>query len=889
MSTIAWTITSTKHKTKSTTPASRKRQQLSGIQGRSNTRLTRSQQTLTQAQWVTCLPPSYNEDDMRPLEFNLAQKVPSKKDPRSLKQRDSTLTQMDFFNLPSPGDQEINDTMLRPITEANRCSPIPQLDGTYNSPKKHRPRKSISTAAPSKRRNTTANPESREYQPRTRKRKADATEHEHPVSRRRTSTRLASKNEALTDPVENFNYFEEALTEHSQNPQKVHEEGNLNSIMEIGDSDDDGVEEATPTTVSERRSIVWPQTPKKTRSIVPSSQSPESLPPSTRRTDRNAHATPALSRRTPLKERPVNIPPVDLSKSSFKKPRQTLKRVSPKSKVVVLKLPKRKSSRQISRVEDSQADIWSIPESSSPEELRDKAKPTNFSAPRAAHGSLSDAEIPASSQRREAQSSPPEAGTQDTIPSLGGSVTEQNARDTETESTRNRGVTRVVFQEHPDTTAVRDFAFNPINRKIDEESNDGWVQVPSSPRYLEPRPATSNSTEQIIQDDVDDHDFGSLIANDTQFNIQVQHRISSPPPPARPQSPEQLEVPVPAAFRTPRRPFTSLRDTASRAAVLDDEAAPQSPLPLPRLVEQSTGKVLPKPTRPPSDDDSDEVALPKPARIHRSSTQASTTKVPLNDVSQQLSLSPLPSTKSVTQKSIRPASMPHPSQISTQEATQGFLHMSSFPQPNGEDDIDNKPENITVKDSSSCRVQMSQLPQYTTENQAPLNVGLSPNEVLDTEDEEDLDLDPPSLPQQPARLSFDHFNPKFPSPNRAKIRVEVPAVVKGKAPEQGQQENATHEPEISPSHLQGRQPPQPVESPIQSSSSQSISPVSSPNLPPLQRQYSPIPGFNNETQSNFTQSGHVTAAYIHRQRQAGILPKWFVPTPYQVPGYTRRK
>ena len=52
--------------------------------------------------------------------------------------------------------------------------------------------------------------------------------------------------------------------------------------------------------------------------------------------------------------------------------------------------------------------------------------------------------------------------------------------------------------------------------------------------------------------------------------------------------------------------------------------------------------------------------------------------------------------------------------------------------------------------------------------------------------------------------------------------------------------------------------------------------------------YTQLEGYNNDTQSNFTQGGHASAAYVHRAREAGILPKWYTPKPFKVPGYTRR-
>jgi hypothetical protein len=227
----------------------------------------------------------------------------------------------------------------------------------------------------------------------------------------------------------------------------------------------------------------------------------------------------------------------------------------------------------------------------------------------------------------------------------------------------------------------------------------------------------------------------------------------------------------------------------------------------------------------------------------------------------------------VTQKSIHPASLPHPSQMSTQEATQGLLDMSSDPQQGVGEESDEKTEKITIKDSSSCHISLSQVPRYEHESQSQLDIDLGLDEVLDTEEEGDLDLDPPSLsPQAPRRLTD------------ANEHASADALDRDEGPTSKEQDSQKGD--ASRSHSQACGAGIPV-SPIRSS--QLASTVSSPTPPASRRQYSPIPGFDNDTQSNFTQNGHVTAAYIHRQREAGVLPKWYVPQPYKVPGYTRSK
>lgn len=746
--------------------------------------------------------------------------------------------------------------------------------------------------------------ESQEYRPVTRKRRIEAGERDPSSSDRRTSRRLTTKNEVFCDPVQNLAYFEEALgtaTAKKDNSSEM-AEARFPCKLEIKDSvDDDDLDGPGP--ISHLPTLL-PQTPKKNRAIVLSSQSPESLPPSTRRTERIRTELPPPSQRTPLAERSVNIPLGTMSNFSPGKPPRSLRRSAKKKKIITLKLPKRRQPPGPTRIENSQANLWSIPSSSSPRQrgnrtITDQATPQP-QMPVQVQRQSSDAEIPATSQAQLIQSSPPDVETQDTLPDLteviGGLRTEKS-RSGQVEKTQGQQ-SSLGSGAAPDTI-VRDFALFPIEKRTAATRAPGDADhLPASLHISLPR--GSNRSVQDGDMDLEDADFGSPIANNTQFNVAVEHRVSSPPPLELTQQTETIAAPqLPAPSGTPQRQSLGSPDkNIPKPAPGGNTELLQTPLPSPRLVEQSTAKI-PQKIVLDSDDDSDEMALPKPATLHRSSTHISTTKVPLNDTAQQSSSPSLPSTKLGTPRSVHPASLPHPSQMSTQEATQGYLNMSSYPPQHGErSSDDDKAEKITIKDSSSCHVSMSQLPQYARETQSQqVDIDLGLDAVLNgeaeaEEEEGDLDLDPPTLtrPAQPDLVLLDEHELATPRQQRAQGQTSNPKGpaadpdIEGPEPRIPQRHVVEdHDPDISQTHIVDDD----TESPVRSS--QSISIPSSPHPPPLQREYSPIPGFNNETQSNFTQNGHVTAAYVHRQHEAGVLPKWFIPQPYQVPGYTRRK
>ncbi|KAJ9494860.1 hypothetical protein LTR99_006255 [Exophiala xenobiotica] len=866
MSKESWAITSTKRKAKSATPAPRKRSRLNDVENDADKR-TRSQQTLTQAQWVTSVLTSFNEDDMlqtipRPRTASTRRSLPG------LKKRNSTLTQMDFFSFPPPDHDDFEDAMLPTTEEEVQRPTVPQYDGTYESPRRPRRRKATSpgTGRSTRRKITTPNPESQEYRPSTRRRKAGSTEAGSVETLRRSSGRIASSKKVISDPAENLQYLEEAL---ERGPA-----GKPPWPLEIKESVDEG-EEIMPEQTVEGESRLL-QTPKKARSIILSSQSPESLAPSTRRS-RKLPSTPVRSLRTPLAERSVNVPVETPSKKSASRLRRSPKHSPKKSKVVVLKPAKRKQGRKISRIEDSQINIYSIPSSSPQVQQGPKVKKPSGQATAAGERPANEAEIPGTSQVQGLQSSPP-AATQESLPSLQDIVSGGRSAARDAGDERSRDPLPAVPQPGDESPVfVRDFAAQPLETTIIAGDDSDHVAEEKSNKTVSP--AGDILSREDVRAAADEVDFGSPIANDTQFNVDVEHRVSSPTPHAI-ETPGKGEKTVNAITLSSSSPTPGSRrnihtvDTQTERQ--DEDEPPQTPMPVPRLVESPTMRT--HEVDMDLGDDGDEVALPKPGLLHRSSTHVSTTKVPLNDTLQQSSSSPMLSAKITTQKSIHPASIPRPSQMSTQEATQAFANMSSYPQ-RADAEITQR---ITIKESSSYPVPISQLPQYTGRSQSQYHVDLGLHEVFDSEDEEDLDLDPPSLPPRPEKTSFD--DRELATPRRSR-NSGAPDITRATG---GDDDDASNSPNqhMSQSHSQARDIDA-TDSPLQSS--QAVSIPSSPNPPALQRQYSPIPGFNNDTQSNFTQNGHVTAAYIHRQREAGVMPTWYVPQPYQVPGYTRRR
>lgn len=813
------------------------------------------QQTLTQAQWVSSTPASFaDEADLKPLEA-----MPRRAPARRVVKRDSTLTQMPFFDQPLSQREETDFGLLPlPEDEAKSPPPIPQGDAAYFSPRKPRKRKpsiTIATDADTKRAHPTQG--SREYRPSSRKSNESAIkEAPHP---RRTSKRIAQRATILSDRAENIDYFEQALSPAPAND-------NIrprNARLEIQDStatDDEA--EYLPTQSPSSKHKGAPSTPLKRSDIVRSSQTPETLSPSSRKNHGNA-----VDLRSPLRERSINIPTIQPATPMSDHKSMPAPRASHIASIVSSKLSNKRRSKTKARVEDSQANVWSMPETSSPRkeqptQLPLASKPQEQTPALRRFLSVNDSserlEIPATSQVVGMYGSPAAFESNESLPSLG-------------ELTGRAGPLPKLFEQQENAVnkeleakvevLVRDFARPTTPTKEDRHHS----------KPIEQQGAGKPIDERVNEVEDSASDFGSPIANDTQFNFDIEHRTSSPYT-----SQAQSSKSDPSLHDTQR-----LSDALRQQADDDTETVPLEHttelfVATPRLVRRSS----PEPATsnmPRNNSSTEELLLPPGPSKALSTTQVTTTRVPLNDIQSEAhpSSSPtLPSNKSITQRSIHPASMPHPSQISTQEGTQAYFGQSSMilgeeiETPRGD-------QKITIKDSSSIRMPLSQIPSHRAwQSQANVDLGL---DDLDEDDEYDLDplssdSQPPLDPIRKAKLPVKAVEPSIDAAAASEPVLADP---------ESMTDDKDAEP--SPSRIQPSQ--------IRNAADLPSSPSSQNTLPlysPLKGQYSPIPGFNNETQSNFTQNGHVTAAYIHRQREDGALPKWYTPKPYQVPGYTRR-
>lgn len=806
MASSPWAVTKRKREsTPKPTSAPRKR-----LRPNEEPTSTARQQTLTQAQWISTPVSSLNHDtDLHPIE--IAQLSAR----RSSKYRDSTLTQMDFFKdrVVVP---EIDADLLRAVDDAAMPPPpLPQMDGNHDGPRKPRRRNpSIRSTVEEIEAMNPQYSESQEYHPSKKRRKAqDTHDNIHAVPRK--SARLGAH--PLQDKDQNLAVFEKRLSL-SLSPLK----------QQLGENESTPDIERSTVTDDDKENLTArpPQTPSR-KGIIKSSQSPESLPPSTSRRRQRSVELPLT--RSPLREVSGN----NTAFTTLRIPRTH-------------RLSRRRPLPRSTRVEDSQVNIYSCPRSSSslnvtrevvPTEPHDHVEPT-YSPSKPLLATDAQAEIPATSQSRAIGSSPP---------------------------------TRT-----PDDHDL----IEPQLQKGDPRVGD------------------------VVQDTDDDaSDFGSPIANDTQYNVDLDRRTSSP---SRSQAGVSgLDI-----------VWNEMVSRSGKAASNDDleleEAIANAATPTPQLVSGSRPQSKDGPTELPGSvqEEAENHLLPTINEEQAAFVDATTSRLPLNDVLPTSSPAET-SNRTTTQRSIRPLSMPHPSQISTQEPTQALLGLSSMMQQDTETQTQSAAKAITIKDSSSVRVPLSQIPPHESsqiQGHAVKDFGLDGG---DSEDDEDYDLDPPSEP--PARPTT----------------TDEPVGKQGKkATAEDENPSSTPTEKLNPSELpphfqralhsssqineQSGRPRDPTPENDQQLHNESIERVheddqiavedeqaedsqlpdddlaSSPPPDRPTRQYSPIPGFNNETQSNFTQDGHVTAAYIHRQRELGVLPKWFVPKPHRVPGYTGR-
>jgi hypothetical protein len=771
-----WTVSSKKRKSTPVSSLSSRKRRRSEYTTSST---TRPQQTLTQAQWISGYQRSSEDAD---LTFISERPAPAAKR-RNKRHRDSTLTQMDFFAYKREPTtladlQPIShDNIAIPQVDGPSEAPLPQYDGPYESPRKPRKRKSEIVLKKE-------SVDSQEYKPGRRRKRSVNGESAGSDQARRSSRRLEEQHKILSDPAENFDYFERALVGHPQSLARTHSR----AVLIVQDST--GSEEAIHLGQSP---VPVPKTPTKpSPPVILSSQSPESLPPSTRR---KVTTTGVPLERSPLAQRTANVArtPTAHAVTQYGKENAALNLSS--------KL-RRPSKRPATVVADSQADTWSLPPTSSPDKMMIIVEDHDLTpeAGQAAPDPFNDLEIPSTSQIEsgKAHESSEQSRVHEVVPAI----------------------PPKMDVDQPDTRTAIEVQGNRSQAMAEQDLD----------HHYDP-PATPGVSKSTIEDTMSD--FGSPIPNDTQFNRDVEQRTSSP-------APANDQEPLAALTANPPEP---------------------PKLPSPRVAERSNSDLNLQPVESNSSNDTDGVSLPTmpPPALQQT---YSMTWVPLNDIAPTSSPIPQPT----TQRSVRPASMPHPSQISTQEGTQGYCASSYLPYQTTQAIT----ERITIKDSSSMQVPMSQFPAAGQDEESQLDIDLGldaldipgPNADVDTGldhalDDEDDDLNPPSTAPEPI-LPDQQAIPSSP-PDHAQTLHQAPA------------------------------PPTNAEAPPISSP---VSSVEADSPPKLQRgalaNYTQLEGFDNDTQSNFTQGGHVSAAYVHRQREAGVLPSWYTPRPFRPPGYTRR-
>ena len=823
----------------------------------------RRQQTLTQVEWITSRTPSFEDDtELQPIEMTRASER------RRTKARDSTLTQMQFFGnktairdldaIPLPDDGVVQ--MPPPL--------VPQLDGSHDGPRKtkspRRQRKRKSSPHPTTLEQLAIDPEyneSQEWQPSKRKRRRYMdTEHTMASTKTRRSTAQPFRPQPILEIQDST-----AADEHDENLPNNHE---------------------TQPPVDQ------PETPTKGRPVVLSSQSPESLPPSTGRKQRDMKEE--LTARSPLRERAINIPskmlPMSVQVNHYVK--TSPQRIKDPSSAL-----QRRPQQQKTRVEDSQSNLWSYPLTSSPQKGKDAVARLGLNSvssgscatlERTETRSSALAEIPSTSQAHPPRmlSSPPNVTTKDDSPSHS-RVSQCCLKQASEQSTAPCNVKSATSVEPEQRMATTEAI---VEAQLLQPQGNG--QLPAK-LFTTPR-------KMISATDDERSEWGSPIANNTQYNVDLDRRTSSP-------SRSQM-----AAMGTTDIYVTKNRQAQESRGEPETANFIKGPDPIPRLVSSSrpqskggegfqTAKKL--------SNDSEESLLPTAPPANEVVNGSITTRVLLNDLRQTSSSPADQANKTTTQRSIRPASMPHPSQMSTQEATQAYLGLSSMMQPNAETQTPTTVKAITIKDSSSMRVALSQIAAHTrsqSQGHAIADFGLG-----DFEDEEDQeDLNPPSSEpptrkfpsDKPGKLASDSDQQPSSSPTEELDPADVPAHIRGRlevtqrsrsagnrhesgAPTRGKLVPiGDHETEsVVDDDLNSQQEADPGES-------EDTAPTSSLFEPSQgrKRRHSPIEGFDNETQSNFTQGGHVTAAYIHRQRELGLLPTAYTPKPFQVPGFTGR-
>ena len=672
----------------------------------------RRQQTLTQIEFVPRVEVQQDEEDLHPI--GVEPRAPgtartSRTAPRrrtygrrstSKFKRNSTLTQMDFLNGYRIFDDEDKDNGTQLL--GNDPEQLPQVDGAADRPRR------MPVAGPSSRTiqlQDESEKETQKYQPRSKKRRILQ---EGPVQcNRRTSARLA------TTRARRSGAGHEAVNDQENEPPSSQESKEARTLL---------------------------ATPSKPRYVIPSSQSPESLPPSTRK--KPSANLELAQRRSPMRKRLDIRSSMEASSNAAHPMLQ-----SPKRKVCILRDPAEEPQHieaVPSPIKRTNHSIWTPPTSSpvrnaqqqapKPPLLEIKDSAEEESSPRSQHppvrrnsdeqvkvkesttdeqpsAKVNVPEIPETSQYETGnglQSSPIAQETQGTLPSLNGLLGLTDPIAPEQNPVVTPQMLRLAEAQSQLVVAVRDSA-NPseppdstdrtgpqtVTEPSHDDDDDDDDDALLAPVQENIKPNASGDWDDNEEDEGVEDDFGTPIANDTQFNFELSDRLASS---SRNVSPS----------RSPVR-LTQQEAPASASQQLEHELTQ---------------------------------ALPTPRLVHAPSIQTTTQSIPLNDI-----VSPtLPSRH--TQRVVYPASLPRQSQVSTQDPTQPYRGTSSMQAPSSSFPARQQPATIRIKDSSSMHVPLHDIPSQR--HSQPRNI------VPASDDDDDLDmaddLDAPHVPpvRQPA-------------------------------------------------------------------------------------------------------------------------------------------
>jgi hypothetical protein len=189
------------------------------------------------------------------------------------------------------------------------------------------------------------------------------------------------------------------------------------------------------------------------------------------------------------------------------------------------------------------------------------------------------------------------------------------------------------------------------------------------------------------------------------------------------------------------------------------------------------------------------------------------------------------------------------------------------------------------------RVPLNEIPVYQGSQLHPFRFQAqhSDRDNAKETEEDEYDLDPPSLTAQVAKQP-NLCTDTLPIPQTRELSSDLmlppqvkPIAVSG----DGRQVDAPSSSAKSTASASGPCG-SPTTSPAEDVDQEQESQIQPAEPPKEADELTPLPGFDNDTQSDFTQDGHVTAAFVRRQWDTGELPRWYTPKPYQVPGFTRR-